>query len=726
MRVYYNSFFCICSNVVILFSMPFFVIGAVKHLAIFIIALIFIVAIAGIAYIIYHMIVYRHPRVFFLGHTEDYEGFLKEYLTDLYTSIIQCAKGKTLLGLKPPQQLQSLCQRFLDTNSVVDPKARLYGGMIVENDATVMIDSCTPEKMPALYMYFIFGEAIKNLESSNELILYSKFFGNSKYGQGLDSPNKSTLEAKRKLVVQDIVAIDKFMDALHTLGLSHESNIVVQKLALLASYRNDIFKAFDFRKSGGAGNMKLFKLMMREYVDYVWVDVLPAKWKTIGQDIKDTANVFIGFITSKKVALYMSTLPGRIAGLENFLAPHTEVGDTVEHFGFLKALMIIPKFFQTIFVLAKALAAAFTNPILAVRIVVGLVLGTFLYVLYIVVSTMSFLFYGLAAIYILILKIVQSAWWVILFAIVSIIYIVLWLLDYASGGVILPLFRCENLPSSWFNQSAYWLGNRYKRGFFCSVPCSLKFKPSANQGSWCDRQSIHSASFCPQQIIYQLYEAILDDTKTPVTAERAIKLLPEFVITPRFLAQGEEQKKNEILQFLEAKMSFMGDCEGSIRDYKRVYKFTYLDNINERKKNQPPNNVYSKVTLSICTELKRILDDKTSLNERQSKLVKQLQVMCHETYCKYSYSTHRGRTKAKMNFPNGKTDYQFCPCLQTNVESTIPDMLEATNDTNLALQFFKCVLCILIVIGLGTIIYNYSRDDAISFVKILQMQILKL
>ena len=691
------------------------------YLSTFLISLLTLFVLFLIGYVIYKMYTSRYPRTFGLGHSENYEDFMPEYVAEVLTTINMCAQDPEM-----PSGVQQACATFLALKgkSATPLKDKsLFGevkfGEPQNLEQPISSSLCTLQQMPALYMYFIFKESIleDGGEGDSELVLYKKFFEDNPYALGIETnANRSKIKSNLK---QDMQQINKaFMSLTSTINLlGDQAPPLAYKLLLLVSYLPDIFKAYDFRKSGGPGNMKMFKLLMRDYVEYVWVDMIPSIWKNFVSDYKDLAKRLVDWFTGPTVSNYMQNLPATIAGIkkEKFEdsplsimrpPPHTKPGDTVETFGFLKPLIQLPKFFMLLIDVAKALATAVSNPLKAFKIIIGLVVGTFLYIAYSIIAVFTAIFMVPAFLYIVAYKIYLSAWWVLMFIIIAFIYVILWLLDYATGGAILPLFRCENLPSKWFAQPGFWFGNKYVKGIFCSGPCSKSFLPSTPGTTWCDRKDRQQPAYCPQQLIYQYYNALL--TQAPPASD-TIKSHPIYAFKPdpTFYTKPEEIQKSIVDEFVQRKFKYLSSCYKSARDYKKVQSISTLDKYNNREKFWPRKDVYNAFSLSVCDQLQ----DLEKRYGKDSEYLRVLKQVCRETYCKYNYD---------KDFPilldeecNGQT-YNFC---KQDPETSIDESKYTMDpeDSSTLIKFAIALVLLTITISVVSIIYANTSEKLLDY-----------
>jgi hypothetical protein len=755
-------------------------------------ALLFLCAIGLIGYIAISLVYQGYPNIASIGHSEPYEEYMKSYIHDLVKTIKYIVHGDILHA---NDDVRKVCTKFANQISNANADIKLVGDI----NTIFAEQDCTPDNYPCLYMYFIFKEAIQGLELKSELVLYKQFFGQNKYGEGIDSTDPLVHEQRIALIKQDVDTIDMFFSEIQSIvdkkvrlaqlqkvtvydgtsnpfvkkktlsevlatapkcklfskvaslpsaPVSKPVNITPQedsvkkqhpididvwsmRLAVLASYRSNIFKAYDYRKSKGTGNMKLFMLLMRDYVQFVFGDILPRIWRTTWQDIKATEAFINKFV--KDSESFVKNLPFIIAGIkgkgqEDFVQPpFSKRGDVVEHLGFLKGLLEIPKFFKILIDLARALAQAVLNPIKAFRIFIGLVVGVCLYICYILISTLSFLFIIPAAYYTVLFKVYMSSWWINLFMIVAVFYLVVWVINQITNGMLASYMRCENLPTSWFKQAGFMYGNAYYRSFFCNVPCATKYQPT---GIWCTRQKKHMPSYCPQQLIYQGFELLLDSKEQSYIPTDI--LVPSFNPDPQFYMMSQDEQHNYIKDILKDKVKHMHHCFNATADFIALHRLIKgADGFHGRHKQWPEELLYNYATLSVCDFIKYLEDNKEKaqikeLLEQKSKLIDQLRFLCQETYCNFQYTKgstaeswnqYIGLKKKKWGTTMLHPAYSFCEREDNTKEDDVMNTSSFEKISVMQKLLLLCLFVILLVITFTVIMVVSSEAQRDAIIK---------
>jgi hypothetical protein len=703
---------------------------SVSSLAKLIVALLFLLCIALVSYIIYKIFKDKYPRPYTLGHSEPYDDFMPKYLADLLNTISSCAKNELKLV---PQSIVSACKQLISEDSVKENQ-KLIGKIDIMNTFVDEAD-CTPDNMPALYMYFIYKEAIFGQESHNELVLYKRFFDENDYAAGIDAALGAKRMEVRDKIKPDIQKLHDFFQNIMKLSDSpspipanraSKYDALTLKLNVLASYRNEIFKAFDYRKSGGPGNMKLIVLLMRDYMSYT-VEVLSSVWTTWLTDIIKTGDEWATTASGPSVTNFVNSLPAKIGGVETFLPgtiipPYTKPGDTVEHLGFLKGLLEIPKFFMTLMNVAKAIATSITNPVKVFRIIIGLIIGTIIAVLFTVIISLSFLFYIPATIWVVFRKIYQTIWLIFQWFWVLIFYFILWLIDFATGGAILPLFRCENLPDSWYKQPGFFEGNKNKRGkIFCNRTCFSRYAPNADSG-YCHKLQSRQPAFCPQQILFQCFDKLLNGDTGIV---RISPMLYDFKPDVEFFALPLIEQQKVIAETLTKKYKHLKKCYTATTDYRKAQDLKFVIDFNNRKKHDAKNDIYVESSKAICDYLYflKSSDDEShkKLVEDNKTLIDQMSLLCKETYCKATYFKKKQLdlttfTKKDVWDINPSSHAEFSFCKEDDNEAELRKQLQAIEDNSAVNIFSKTVLgllaiIIMIIIFIMIMVYTFDKNE---------------
>lgn len=704
--------------------------GSLVVLATSIVAVIIILVVSLIAYYIYLMIVYYYPRPFLVGHTEPLEQFMQGYIPDLIGTMKKIVENDS----NQQDALARLIRTtFLEKKSEYDAKPVIPNGD-GEYDA---------ENVPLFYLYF----ALKsNDDYKNKAVvgICNKLVPNCSMAEKL--AEITFYEQVPKEFQNDMDYIDKSIGNLQSAlnGITktkNASNIHHMRLAFLLDrkqYVENIATMYDFRKSGGLGNMTLLKITMMDYIKYVWVPpkgIVPKTWVTFVTQIEEKKAFISDWLRSPKINDFVMTLPATIGGVKKekftdaeggvnintfdnndndardramkdiaskmediidgfLLPPHTKPGDSVEEFGFLKGLMEIPKilmtfakFFMTLMDVAKALAMAIADPIKAIRIVFGMIIGVMMVIVYFVIIMPPFdLFWYIPAFFIVLwASVVKTIWWIFLFVIQAAFFMLIWILDMATGGLFLKIMRCENLPSKWYLQPGWFVDNRYLRGFMCNFTCSPRFVPS-DGGGWCTRLNRGRPSYCPQQILYNAVNAIVNGTGTadPIMGSSDGKLIYKFMIHPSYYTMDEVGKKTQIANYIKDRTKYFQQC----------YKF---------------DKKYNQFAITACKYFHELKNAATDEGKEKYELYKDVidkaMKVCESSFCGQSYKGF-----------NASVDAPFCAGIDKNNIEQEPDDGSESRSMGQRVIYSGIVLSILMIAF--SAIYYYSKDNHFDFMKL--------
>jgi hypothetical protein len=620
------------------------------------------------------MIVYYYPRPFLFGHSEPLDNFMKGYIPDLLSSI------------HPNGTLNSNFSGM----SKYTPGQMLFP-LVATDD---------PNSAPLLYLYFALGSSPKKSVGGIVDNLVPDCSLADEIATSCKEPTQSKADLKKwDNLNADLIAIDKAIsngEAKYKASLKtpDPSKLKDMRLAFLLDkkrYIKNIKVMYDFRKSGGFGNMTLLEITMLDFILYVWKapnGKVPYVWHMYWPDVFDFFNFLFGWFKSPTVNKFVMTLPAIIGGVdvEKFTPPPISMqtkGDTIETFGFLKGLMEIPKilmtiatFFTTLQAVAMAIAESITNPIKILKMIIGMIVGVILVILYMLLIALNFLLYIPAAIYVAFIDIIKTIFWIFLFLIMAIFYLFIWLLDMVTGGLFLKIMRCENLPNKWYTQPGYFLNNKYVRGFMCNFTCSTRYQPSDN-GMWCDRLPIGRPSFCPQQILYNAVQTVINDIPSPIitgtTSDR--KLMYKFIIPASYYGLDEIGKKTKIVTFLKNKRNYLNRC----------YKY---------------NKEFSTFALASCKYFHKLKTENDPLYEKYKKIIDKSLDVCESTHCGEMFYNI---SKIK------KADCPFCPADDAVVDEK-ETAIDDGSDGSIYQKILYSILALTILMIGFAIIFHYSVD----------------
>lgn len=303
---------------------------------------------------------------------------------------------------------------------------------------------------------------------------------------------------------------------------------------MLNYYLYDIRLGYETRKSGYRLNFVLFTYYWWPYAQWIFVVKIKQQiWEKFPDDFKNSALSFLEFWVTLPEAL--AKLPLTLAGegfeqqgdsnfpvlnyINNIISPFvprhvvTELAkepDTVEHFGFLKGLLSIGKFFMAIIGVAMGLVFVITEPLKFIMMIIGFFLALSLMVVYILITVIG-LHYVIAGIWAVAVVLIPAVFFTVFYTLmivpISFMYTIMWVLDMLLGGLIMALLRCENIPSKWYKYSAYAYGNRFQRMLMCSYRCADRYEPdTAFVFYMCKRAESIKPTFCPHQNLFKLYK----------------------------------------------------------------------------------------------------------------------------------------------------------------------------------------------------------------------------
>lgn len=395
---------------------------------------------------------------------------------------------------------------------------------------------------------------------------------------------------------------------------------------LIYRYSPNVERMYDFRKSGGLGNFIVYNIFMADYIQFIFKEQIPSIWNNFIERVKVTGGMYARVVGSETVANYMARLPMTLAGVERFedakslntfpSIPSEDVESyqkidedekVTEHFigGLVNLIKGLMQLIPNILKLVMALLTAITNPIQIIRIILSIVIGLIIYILYVVLVVISPLFYIPAFIYVLSFSLIATIAWLALFIAIAIIFFILWILDYATNGLIFMWMRCENPSDAWHRQPNYAFGNIYQRYFVCNYPCGARYTP---KGWFCERTSRFHPTFCPQQLIMNAYVHHELGGRGEHSSLESAPLFYDFTADLDYISGDDEYKKNILSSFYRMQKQFSRTCD---------------ENLAEN----------SFITGYFCNHLDLIMADKDISEAEMEKL----RTTCYKCFCKHYY-----------------------------------------------------------------------------------------
>jgi hypothetical protein len=424
-------------------------------------------------------------------------------------------------------------------------------------------------------------------------------------------------------------------------------------------FTDNILKGYDLRKSGGLGNTIIFRIYMREYIEYVFDGkhgVIPKTWDDFGGQVKDSAESFFEALTSDPVQNFVSTLPLKIAGLDEEKFENPEV---VEHFGFLKKIFApIVNTFISLGKIAMGIVKIMSNPFGIFKLLIGLIVGCTVLVTYLIIVALGIIImYPAAFFWVLWLKLVITFVWFWVFLAIALIYVILWLIDSVTGGFIFSLLRCENLPNAWHKRPGYEHRNGYKRTFICSYPCASRYRPGP--GGMCFKRQKGEPSYCPQQILYEVYKK-----NTTILNKAHV-----FEYTPSLAYYGKTiDEKNGLWEdMFDKKIDYLEGCKEGIKEYDHFSK-------------------------TVCHYYHMKSKEVEGMSTKEKINFKKIMNICEQTYCS-RFSKNENAQAKFCDIPKpDKNDL-------SGIEDQKPDVI-----TNVIL----IIIVLILVISAYTAVYNVA------------------
>lgn len=202
-------------------------------------------------------------------------------------------------------------------------------------------------------------------------------------------------------------------------------------------------------------------------------------------------------------------------------------------------------------------------------ILLGTILGLILFVIWLL-NTLMGVGFILAFVYATLVPllggILYTVGMFVLVLLLALPYFGLWLMDLPTGGLVVRLMRCENLPSSWYEANRFDDDNGYLRfvPFVCLKPCSLGYV--TNAVCFCAKLPSYMPDYCPQQQVYRVYRNIgsLSLSAQPFAVDK-------FTPPSGFKKLTKQKRRQMILDAFDAKMQWYQRC------YATLTSFDYLN-----------------------------------------------------------------------------------------------------------------------------------------------------
>jgi hypothetical protein len=235
-------------------------------------------------------------------------------------------------------------------------------------------------------------------------------------------------------------------------------------------------------------------------------------------------------------------------------------------------------------------------------LIVGTILGLLLVLIYMLMTFTGMFWLPLCVwgiILVFVSAILYTLFQFILSVLMAIPYLVLWLIDLPTRGLVTRMLRCENLPDDWAALPNFAEENVYRRmAFLCFKPCGARYTPA---GCLCRKRKFYMPDYCPQQQIYRVFAG--KGIKGGVSRYDGPYVFDTYHPLPGFGRKSLQSKQKTILSAYRDKMKWYQKCYVSMEDYGFVNRH-------------------------VCRNVKLV----PGLSDDQ---VDRLSVLCREAYCDY-------------------------------------------------------------------------------------------
>lgn len=368
----------------------------------------------------------------------------------------------------------------------------------------------------------------------------------------------------------------------------------------LNTYFEDIRAGYETRKVGFRWNYTVLRYYFAPYVRFIFeVKIGKELWQRHSRNFMAGMNSFNNMWAS--IPKFLGKLPAKLSGADGFTPRVTAAqpkqqsagvmgrldcarewltwltedlwleeeflvqGPLVEHFGFLKGLLSIGQFFTSILTLAKGIVKLLTNPFAIIMMILGFILAALLMIVYVLLTAL-FIHVIFGFFYAVFTVTLAAVLWTVLYTLLvvplTILFMVLWILDMCTGGLIMTLLRCESLPSGWYRYASYALGNRYTRTFLCALRCAKRYSPAYRTFLFystevCERLASNEPSHCPQAVAYRAWRG--EPLDEPATFQ-------DFATSPKLALMSEDDRRTYLQSTYNRKKKHLLACDDVTKD----------------------------------------------------------------------------------------------------------------------------------------------------------------
>jgi hypothetical protein len=552
------------------------------------IAAIILGAIALLVLLVIYLVYVINPRIPQINHSEDLEGTMERYVSDLVAAFQTISEGdnawlmsSSLPGFSGP------------TSTLMSNVATVLG----RADVPVDLQTYFEFRKPLLHYGWLSRSDLRNnapqfVQADGETLDTSDFRDNVlEPMEAIASAVSDLSESLRGAGDMRLVLEAAGMDAWNADKVAVATAVHSVRMMLDPEKIEAINRMWSTRRKHLP--MAIWTVYYLPLVDSIYKVRIPSFWekfpKTYVQFLQDAMDWWGG------VGLWIDQIPCRLAysdpadrmakcagGADSFFAPakvdadgNPRKPDIEEQFGLAdigRALSSIGNFFINIGQMGEALGNLFTqfpqDPFGSIvgllSIFLGLIFGLIFLYFYLTL-TVTGVFFGFVfitcTIYAVLFCVLYTIYLVLLSVLMAIPYFGLWLLDMPTGGFVARMMRCEERLDAWYNQPGFSDDNGFEHMFpFCVRPCPERYRPALG-GTCCFSRAPYMPDYCPQQQVYRILRAGSKPwTSGPLSLVR-------FKPPPGFGWMAYPAKRALLLKAYEQKVKWYQGCYASLTKY---------------------------------------------------------------------------------------------------------------------------------------------------------------
>jgi len=575
-----------------------------------------------VVYIIYYVMTKGYPRPFQIGHTESV--FETKFMPTFITQVLDYLDYVALLPAPTDSKITDIQKAAMDFFAAFNTE---FGIEIQKSKITVSPIQLNSTTYIYLFMFFIFiydiaddgfvtgksgnmkncYDVLKSRLNPNVLKMVAALY-NSTYStyheldpttmtkfSNVYKPYATMCNALRAYNMNAQQSIAPF-DRKHATEFGTQEQINMMDFAILLNIyvmdnnedlkyedrHNNINRMWRTRMTGGGigSNWAIVGLYVKDYATYIWNEkIVNEIWKPYTKNAAKLVIKIQDAVTNPKVAMFIASLPDKLSGatpprasgegFTNWKAKreklHHDEGkrDVVEHFGGLAKIILAFVYLAEVLV---GIVNIITDPMAFILFIIGAILAIFLLVLYFLFCVLIDVFLAYVLGYVGLAIFNAAITWALMLCLVVyvIVYGTLGVLDMVTGGFIIGMLRCENVPDAWVTTSNWARNNRFNRTFFCSRSCYKRYYPD---GLMCMRQSGDEPTYAPQQVIYQTWK------NSQYITSVSDKIVYSHTPTPSYFVNTPAAEKMDMWSNVyDQQVSYMEECKTGFSYYDPMIK----------------------------------------------------------------------------------------------------------------------------------------------------------